>query len=203
MSAKARRSILKDEARGVGRMLRRQRVADAILAQVVADAHLAAETIAAPVDGHMHWIVRECVHEHRHVKSGKSYCIGNGALVAKIRQRHEYAVYLVTVLPEHLATQPSFRQGLNRAVGGGVHVGNDRVYARFLQGVQNGFTALGSEMVREEAPVTDDHAQRDGMGHWPGTGLRARLQRRSTSHSTLLLFDTKSFLFRDKLASIL
>ena len=136
-------------------------------------------------------------------QGGKSYGIGNGALVAKIRQRHEYAVYLVTVLPEHLATQPSFRQGLDRAMAGGVDVGNDRLDARFLQSRENGFTALGSEMVREETPVTDDHAQRDGMGHWPGTGLRARMQRRSTSHSTLLLFDTKSFLFRDKLASIL
>jgi hypothetical protein len=57
----------------------------------------------------MHWIVREGMHKYRYIKVSKSYCIGNGPLVSKIRQCHEYAVYLVAVVPEHLSTQPSFR----------------------------------------------------------------------------------------------
>ena len=44
------------------------------------------------------------MHEYGYIQSGKSYGIGNGALVAKIRQRDEYAVYLVPVLREHLTT---------------------------------------------------------------------------------------------------
>ena len=91
-------------------MLRRERVGDAVLAQIVADAHFSAETVSSLVDGHVRRVIRESVHQHRYIEAGEPYGIGDGALVAKIRQRDQDAVYLVTVLLEHLSTQPGLRQ---------------------------------------------------------------------------------------------
>ena len=47
-------------------MLAGQGEGDAILAQVIADAHLATEAIAPVVDGHVLWIIWEGVNQHRH-----------------------------------------------------------------------------------------------------------------------------------------
>jgi hypothetical protein len=84
-------------------MLRRQRVADAILAQVVADAHLATETVASLLDSHAGRIVGKGVDKYRHVKASESYCVRDGSFVAKVWQRHYYSVYLVTVLFEYFS----------------------------------------------------------------------------------------------------
>ena len=84
------------------RVQRRQRVRNAILHQVIAGRHLAAEAVAAVVDGHLARRIRRGLHQHRHVQVRHAQRIGDGALVAEIRQRDDDAVDLAAVLAEQL-----------------------------------------------------------------------------------------------------
>ena len=100
-----------------------QRVGDVVLAQVVADAHLAAEAVAAVVDGHLLRVVRERMHQHGYVEAGETDRVGNCALVAEVRERDQDAVDLVTVLPEHLGAEPGLLQRFDGAIVGALRRG--------------------------------------------------------------------------------
>ena len=121
------------------------------------------------------------MYKHRHVKACESYCVRHGPFVTEIRQRHDNAVYLVTVLLEHLSAQPGLYQRLDRAIVGGADVGNNGLDTRFFQGLKDELPALGCEMVREEAPIADDHAKRDRTCQRREVSVRAGKGRRNTS----------------------
>jgi hypothetical protein len=96
---------------------RRQRIRDAVLAEVVADRHLAAEAVAALVDGHARTVVGKCVHEHWHVETGPSQRVGHGPFVAEVRQRHEDAIDLVAMQSEQISAGARVGQRLDRSIG--------------------------------------------------------------------------------------
>jgi hypothetical protein len=81
---------------------RGQRVRNAVLHQVVARAHLAAEAVAARGDGHRIGAVRRGLHQHRNLEPGEPDRIHNAALFAEVGQRYNDAVDLFRVLLEKL-----------------------------------------------------------------------------------------------------
>ncbi len=92
VAANRRRSRSKRRTRRRNGVQRRERVLQAVLPQVVADRHLAAEAVAPVRDRHPLAGVGEGVHEHRHVEAGPAQRVGHGSLVAEVRQRHEHAI---------------------------------------------------------------------------------------------------------------
>ena len=62
-----------------------QRIRNAILAEIIAGRHLAAEAVAAVQDGHLGGIVGSSLHEHRDIEPGQTHCVGDGALVTEVR----------------------------------------------------------------------------------------------------------------------
>ena len=60
-------------------------VRDAVLLQVIAGGHLAAEAVAAELDGHLRRGVRRGLHQHGDIQIGQPQGIGDGALLAEIR----------------------------------------------------------------------------------------------------------------------
>ena len=78
--------------------------------------HLAAEAVAAVADGHLRRGVRRGLHQHRHVQVRRAQRVGDGALVAEIRQRDDDAVDLVAMLPEQRRALPRLVAAFDRAV---------------------------------------------------------------------------------------
>ena len=90
---------------------RGQRVRNAVLLEVVAGRHLAAEAVAAVADGHQSGRVGRGLHQHGHVEVGQAQRVGDGALVAEIRQRDDDAVDLVAVALEEVGADGGLRCG--------------------------------------------------------------------------------------------
>ena len=80
------------------------------------------------------------------------------ALVAEVGQCNEHAVDLVAVRFEEVGAAPGLRQRFDGPVVGGVFGRDDRRDAVPPEHVEDGFSALGAEVIREEAPVADDDA---------------------------------------------
>ena len=76
---------------------RGDRVRNAVLPQIVAGRHLAAEAVAAERNGHLLGIVGRGLDQHRHVQIRQAQGIGNGALFAEVRQGHDDAVDAIAI----------------------------------------------------------------------------------------------------------
>ena len=129
------------------------------MAQVVADAHLAAEAVAPVGQGHLAGVVAKGVDEHRHVEAGETDGVGDGPLVAEIGQGDDDAVDLLAVLLEEVAAEARLGQRLDRAAVSGIGRGDHRGEAGLLEDTQDSLTAADAEMIREKASIRDDHAQ--------------------------------------------
>ena len=79
-----------------------ERVRNAVLLEVIAGAHLAAEAVAAVADGHQAGGIGRGLHQHGHVEVGQAQGVGDGALVAEIRQRDDDAVDVVAAALEEV-----------------------------------------------------------------------------------------------------
>ena len=64
-------------------------------------------------DLHVVAAVGRGLHQHRHVQRGVADRIGDAALVAEIRQRHDDAVDLVAMLAEQLRRSGAHRRGVS------------------------------------------------------------------------------------------
>ena len=87
--------------------------------------------------------------------------IGDGALVAEIRERDDYAVNAVAIGAEMGGAAQRFFVGFDRAVIAFFFVEDDYVHARLLQHLEHFGAADFGEMAREEAAVSHDQGQRD------------------------------------------
>jgi hypothetical protein len=76
---------------------RRDGVGNSVLPQIVAGRHLPAEGIAPRRDGHLFRVVRRRLDQHWHPQVGKAQGVGNRALLAEVRQGHDYAVNALAV----------------------------------------------------------------------------------------------------------
>ena len=110
-----------------------ERVADAVLLQVVAGRHLAAEAVAPVLDRHQRRRVGRRLHQDRHVQVGHAQRVRDAALVAEVRQRHDDAVDLVPVPPEEVGARPRLGPRLDRAVLRVLRPEHDDLDARLLQ----------------------------------------------------------------------
>ena len=108
------------ELSGVRRLgvQRRQRVGDAVLLQVVADRHLAAEAVAAEGDAHLAGRVGRGLDQHGHLQVGEADGVGQAALFAEVRQRDDQAVDLRRMLLEQRGALLGVLVGFHRAVRG-------------------------------------------------------------------------------------
>jgi hypothetical protein len=95
-----------------------ERVGDAVLLEVVADGHLAAEAVAAEGDGHLAGGIGRGLDEDGDVEVGEAEGVGEAALFAEVGQGDDDAVDLVGVLLEEFGTLLGVFVGLDRAVGG-------------------------------------------------------------------------------------
>jgi hypothetical protein len=80
----------------------RQGERDAVLPEIVADRHLAAEAVAPVRDGHDFGIVVESMDEHGHAQPGPSKGVGHAAFVAEIGEADEDAVDAFGILAEQV-----------------------------------------------------------------------------------------------------
>ena len=143
---------------------RGQAVFDAVLVQVVAGRHLAAERVAPPVQVHLGHVVVEGVDQHRHVQRGPAQRVGDGPLVAEVGQRHQHAVDAVTVLLEEVGAALRVVEALDAAIGRLLGRKGYHVEAFLRQHLQHGLASALTEMAGEKAAVADDEAKGD-RGH--------------------------------------
>ena len=175
VAANRRRSARKQGLSGATVWRRGERIADAVLAEVVADRHLAAEAVAAMLDRHAPALVREGVDEHRHVEVRPAQRVGHRPLVAEVRQRHEDAVDLVAAGPEQVGAGAAVGEAFDGPVRRGVGLERDRLEAFPAHGGEHVGASGGAEMRRKEAAVADDDAQRRrSSGSWRTLTLSRR-----------------------------
>jgi hypothetical protein len=130
------------------------------LTEVIADRHLAAEAVAAVLDRHPGAFVAEGVDQDRHLQSRPAQRVRNRALVAEVRERHDHAVDLVTVLAKEVGACACVRETLDGAVQRRLRVECDDAEPVFPQRRQNLGATRRAQVRREKAAVPDDEPQR-------------------------------------------
>ncbi len=131
----------------------------AVLAQVVAERHLAAEAVAAVGDGHDVDLVRRGLDQNRHVEAGPSQRVDHGALFAEVGQRDHDAVDLLAVGVEEIGALARVFHALDAAEGRLFgRQGDDLEPGRF-QHLDHVRAALLTQMAGEEASIADDQSQ--------------------------------------------
>ena len=143
---------------GVHRVTGGEGVLDAILAQVVAGGHLAAEGIAPVGDGHDVRVVGEGLHEHGHVEFGPAQRVGNRPLVAEVGQGDEHAVDLVTVAAEEVGGFLGVGNAFDAAIGRFVGIDQNRLDALLGEHLDNGLAAAHAQVFGEETAIAHNDA---------------------------------------------
>ena len=138
---------------------RGQGIADAVLAEIVADGHLAAKAVAAVADGHLAAVVVEGVDEDGDVEAGPAQGVGDGAFVAEIRQGDEDAVNFVAMRLEQVGAFLGVGEGLDRAELGGVLGQGDGADALGFEDLEDVAAAGLAEVGGEEPAISDDEAE--------------------------------------------
>ena len=95
---------------------RGERIGNAVLHEVVAGAHFAAEAVAAGGDGHGVRAVGRGLDEHRNLEAGEANGVDDAALFAEVGQGDDDAVDFVGVLLEELGAPLRFGVGFDGAV---------------------------------------------------------------------------------------
>jgi len=137
-----------------------EREGDAKLQQVIADGHLTAEAVAAIGDIHLFRIVGEGMHQHRHIKPGQAQRRGHASLLAKVRQRHENPINLLSARLEELGTFDRVFKSHNCAMLCVIGRQTDGTKALLLKNPQDSFPASLGQMRGKEAAVTNNNCQR-------------------------------------------
>ena len=139
---------------------RGDRVRNAVLPQIVAGRHLAAEAVAAERDRHLAGIVRRGLDQHRHVQIGQAQGIGDGPLFAEVRQGHDHAVDAIAIAFEQVGAAPGLFPGFDRSVFAFFRSQRDHVHARRGQHAQHFLAAALRQMIGEKTAVAHDQAHR-------------------------------------------
>ena len=148
----------------VGRVRLGERVLDAVLLEIVAVRHLAAERVATVLDRHVLGVVGECLEQDGHVEFGPAQGVGDGAFVAEVGQRDQHAVDLVAVGAEEVGAAAGFLDALDGPVARLFGREGDDVDALFGQHLEHGGAARVAQVRGKEAAVADDQPQRERFG---------------------------------------
>ena len=132
---------------------RGERVGDAVLLEVVADRHLAAEAVAAEGDGHLAGCVGRGLDEHGNAEVGEAEGVGEAALFAEVGQGDDDAVDFGGVLLEERGALLGVFVGFDRAVRGLFRREHDRLDARGFERGNHFKTSAGGEVAGEKATV--------------------------------------------------
>ncbi len=138
---------------------RGQRVGNAVLHQVVAGAHLAAEAVAADGDGHGVGAVGRGLHQHRNLQAGEADGVHNAALFAEVGQGDDDAVDLVGVLLEELGALLRLSVRFHRAMLRFFRAQHDGARAGRLQNCDDLFAAGLGQMIGEESAVAHHYTK--------------------------------------------
>jgi len=129
---------------------------DPVLAEVVADRHLAAERIPTVGERHALGVVGEGVDEHGHVEAREADRVGNGLLIAEVGEGDENSVDAIRMFFEDLGAGPSVLEALDGTelpcLGG---QGYD-IESRFREYGEHRLAPCLAEMRGEETAVADD-----------------------------------------------
>ena len=130
--------------------------------QIIAGRHLAAEAVAAELDGHFRRGIRRGLHQHGNVQIGQAQRIGDGALLAEIRQGDDHAVDAVAVGAKQIGAFARFHARFHRAVFAFLGTEHQRLNARGRERLDDLLASFFGEMVGKEASVPDNNSH----GHW-------------------------------------
>src|SRR5665213_2674 len=148
---------------------RSERVRDPVLSEHVARGHLAAERVTSGVDSHFRRIIGGRVDENRNIEAGHPQCFGYRAFIAKVWERDDHTGDFIGIGAEErgagLGLVPTFDGSVDRIFRAERNCVDPLGSQRFEYVVAAG---LG-QMTGKEAPVADDHAERDPF--W-GCGTR-------------------------------
>ena len=136
----------------------REGVRDAVLLQVVADRHLAAEAIATEGDGHLASGVGCGLDKDRNVEVGEAEGVGEATLFAEVWQRDDDAVDFLRVKLEELGALLCILVGFDRSMRGHFRVKHDRLNAHGFECCNHFQASAGSEVAGEKATITYDDA---------------------------------------------
>src|SRR5581483_8308947 len=161
-----------------------ERVRNAVLPQIVAGGHLAAEAVAAVSDRHFRGIVRRGLNEHRNAQIGEPQSIRNRALLAEVGQSHNNPVDAVTVAPEKIGTSARLLPGLDSAVLALFRSQSDDIDAGSAQHSQHLLPSALGQMIGKETAVTHDQAHRHPLGRHGTPSQFEKWRRRQESEST-------------------
>ncbi len=149
--------------------MRRQAVLEAVLHEVVAGRHLAAEGITPVFHRHLPRLVGERMHEDRHVQARPAHDVGDGPFVAEIRQRHQHADDLVAVLLEQVRQLLRIRDAFDAAVRAVFRPERDGLDPLAFEHAKHSLPALLAQVAGEKAAIADDHAENRLLhDHTPG-----------------------------------
>src|SRR6185437_5197438 len=140
-----------------------ERIGNAVLHQVVAGAHLAAEAVAAVADGHQARRIGGRLHQDGNVQAGHAEGVGNGALIAEIGERDDNAGYFGGMLFEEVGTAGGLGARFDGAVLGFFRSDADGPVAGCFDGGDH-FSAPGpGQVIREETSVPCNNAEGYGI----------------------------------------
>ena len=153
-----------------------ERVGDAVLLEVVADRHLAAEAVAAEGDGHLAGVVGRGLDEDGDLEVGETEGVGEAALFAEVGQGDDDAVDLGGVLLEEGGALLGVLVGLDGAVGGLLGAEDDRLDAGRFERGDHLEPAAGREVAGKEAAVAYDYTHCHLLAHnSPVSGLLVKV----------------------------
>ena len=111
------------------------------------------------LDGHLRAFVAEGMDEDRHVERSPAQGIGDGALVAEVRERYHHAINGIVPRAKEVGAGPRIGQTLDRAVRRRLRVECDRPETFLRDHLQDLFPAGGAEVGGKEAAIPHDHAK--------------------------------------------
>ena len=142
-------------------MQRGERIRNAVLREIVAGRHLAAEAVAAvamvilPGSSGVAWISTGTC------RSARRKRIGDGALVAEVRQRDDDAVDLDSRLRSETGRRTAgLLPGFDRAVLAFFRRQRDHLHAGAVSTRMHFLAAASRQMIGEEAAIAHDQAHR-------------------------------------------
>ncbi len=144
---------------------RGERVGDAVLGEVVADGHLAAEAVAAMGDGHLGGRVGRGLDEDGDAQIGETDGVGQAALLAEVGQGDDEAVDGGGVGLEEGGTLFGVLVGLDRAVGGDFRREHDGLDAGGFERGDDFEAARCGEVRGEESAVAYENSHGHLLGH--------------------------------------
>ena len=106
------------------------------------------------------------MHQDRDVEAREAQRLGDSLLIAKVGQRHDYAVNLVTIGAEQCGALLGFFSRLDRAMLGLLRRRRDHVVSRGFENAQHLLAAGLGQMIGKEAAVSDDESE--GHARLPG-----------------------------------